>query len=190
MPLQEQLKDPRHHRPSPPLPIELFASRDLEDLSTRTAENNNSNNEEDNNNNNEDDKEDYETNKDSDLPSYILRLVIRLENMDLDDVIEEAVEGGDGGDSDVETDDCLDHDEAMVTDQAERNEEDDLVVDENYCTSVVLSQGEMEAIHNAKIPGAPDDWIPLPAKTEKGEPQFERIDNPSGLVKFHVLARV
>ena len=60
----------------------------------------------------------------------------------------------------------------MVTTQAERNEEDDLVVGKNYRTLVVLSQGEMEAIHNVKIPGAPEDWSPLPAKTEKGEPQF------------------
>ena len=72
MPLQEQLKDPRHHRPSPPLPIELFASRDLEDSSTGTADNNDSNNEEDNNNDNEDNKEDDESNKDDDLPSYLL----------------------------------------------------------------------------------------------------------------------
>ena len=58
----------------------------------------------------------------------------------MDDVREEAVKGGDGGESDIEDDKFLDHDEAMVTDQAERNEEDDLVVDKNDCTSVVLSQ--------------------------------------------------
>ena len=66
----------------------------------------------------------------------------------------------------------MDHDKAMVAAQEEQNEEDDLVVDENDCTSVVLSQGEMEAIHNVKITGSPDDWKPPPAKTEKGEPQF------------------
>ena len=62
----------------PPLPIELFASRDLEDSSTGTADNNDSNNEEDNNNDNEDNKEDDESNKDDDLPSYLLRLITRL----------------------------------------------------------------------------------------------------------------
>ena len=40
----------------PPLHIEFFVSRDLEDSSTGTADNNDSNNEEDTNNGNEDDK--------------------------------------------------------------------------------------------------------------------------------------
>ena len=102
----------------------------------------------------------------------------------MDHVREEAVEGGYGGDSDVEANDCLDHNEAMVMSQAERNEEDDLVVDEKDRTLVVLSQGEMEAIHNVKIPGSPEDWRPLPDKTEKGEPQFELIDNPGGWSSF------
>ena len=51
------------------------------------------------------------------MPYYLLRLVTRSENIDLDDVREESVEGGDSGDSDVESDDCLDNDEAMVTAQ-------------------------------------------------------------------------
>ena len=112
------------------------------------------------------------------MPSYLLRLVTRFENIDLDDVREDAIKVGDGGNSDVEANTCLDHDEAVVRAQVERKKEDDLVVDENYCTSVVLSQQEMDAIHNAKIPGASDDWRPPPAKTEKGEPQFEIINNP------------
>ena len=57
------------------------------------------------------------------LPSYLLRLGIRLEAIDLDDVREEAKDTGDGSDSDVEADHCYDHDEAMVSDQAELNEE-------------------------------------------------------------------
>ena len=108
-----------------------MTSRDLEDSSTGTADRNDSNNEEENKNDNKDDEEDDESNNDNDLPSYLLRLVTQLENIDLDDVREEAVGGGDGGNSDVESDYCLDHDEAMVTAQPERNEEDDLVVDKN-----------------------------------------------------------
>ena len=57
-------------------------------------------------------------------------------------------------------------------------------MEKNYHTSVVISQGEAEAINNVKILGSPGDWIPLPAKTEKGEPQFELIDNPSGWSNF------
>ena len=56
------------------------------------------------------------------LPSYLLRLVIWLETIYLDDVREEAKEAGDGGDSDVEVDDCYDHDEVVVLAQAEQNE--------------------------------------------------------------------
>ena len=75
------------------------------------------------------------------MPSYLLRFVTRLENIDLDDVNGEAVEGGDGEDSDVEADDCLDYDEAMVSAQAERLEDYDLGVKDNDRASVVLSQG-------------------------------------------------
>ena len=53
----------------PPLPIEFFASRYLENSSTVTADNNDSNNEEDKNNDKKDDEEDDEINKDDDLPS-------------------------------------------------------------------------------------------------------------------------
>ena len=79
------------------------------------------------------------------LPSCLLRLVSRLEAIDLDDVREEANESGDGGDSDVEAYDSYDHDEAMVLDQAERNKEEGnmLVVDNNDRTSVVLFQGDI-----------------------------------------------
>ena len=112
-----------------PLHIEIFASRDLEDSSTGTANNNDSNNKEGKNNKNKDNEENNERNKDNEFPSYFLRLVTRLKNIYLDDVIEEAVEGGDGVNSYVEAVGCLDHDKAMVTAQAERNEEDDLAVD-------------------------------------------------------------
>ena len=95
---------------------------DLKDSSKGTADNNYNKNEEDNNNDNKYNEEDYESKNNDDLPSYLIRLVNRLENIDLDYVREDSVKRGDGGDSDVEDDDCLDHDKAVVTDQAERNE--------------------------------------------------------------------
>ena len=106
----------------PPLPIEILSSVDLKDSSKGTADNNYNKNEEDNNNDNKYNEEDYESKNNDDLPSYLIRLVNRLENIDLDYVREDSVKRGDGGDSDVEDDDCLDHDKAVVTDQAERNE--------------------------------------------------------------------
>ena len=109
-----------------------------------------------------------------------------MEIIDLDDAREEAKEAGDGGNSDVEADDCYDHDEAMVSDQAERNEEEGnmLVVDDNDRTLVVLSQGDIELMHEIKIPGAPDNWSHPAAKTDQGEPSFENVDNPGGWLSF------
>ena len=69
---------------------------------------------------------------------------------------------------DVEADNCYDHDEAMVSAQAERNKEEGnmLVVDDNYCTSD-FSQGDIESMHAIKIPGAPDDWSHVATKIEQ-----------------------
>ena len=77
----------------------------------------------DDDNNNEIDEIGNEDNGSPDnvLPSYLLRLGNWMETIDLDDVREEAKEVGDGGDSDVEVDNCYDHDEAMVSAQVERN---------------------------------------------------------------------
>ena len=88
------------------------------------------------------------------MPSYLLILVSQLETIDLDDVREEAKEAGDGGDSDVEADNCYDHDETKFLAQAEQNKEegDMLVADKNDPTSVVLSQGDIESMHAIKIP--------------------------------------
>ena len=74
------------------------------------------------------------------LPSYLLRLVSQLETIDLYDVREESKEAGDGGELDVEADNCYDHDKAMVLAQAEQNEEEDnmLVVENNDRTSDFL----------------------------------------------------
>ena len=106
-----------------PLHIETGSgsSSSEEETSGTTEDDKNSNNS--NNKYNKDDEEaediEAEISKEDELPSYLLRFVTRLENIDLDDVNEEAVEVGDGEDSDVEADDCLDHDEAMVSAQAE-----------------------------------------------------------------------
>ena len=128
-----------------PLRIEAGSgsSSSKEETSGTTEDNNNSNNNK--NKDNEDDEEaedvEAESSKEDELPSYLLRLVTRLDNIDLHDVNEEAVEGGDGEDSDVGADDCLDHDEAMVSAQAEQLEDDDLGVEDNDRASVVLSHG-------------------------------------------------
>ena len=106
-----------------PLRIEAGSgsSSSEEETSGTTEDNNNSNN--NNNKDGEYNKEaedvEAESSKEDELPSYLLILVTLLENIDLDDVNEEAVEGGDGEDSDVEADDCLNQDEAMVSTQAE-----------------------------------------------------------------------
>jgi hypothetical protein len=114
------------------------------------------------------------------LPSYLLRITARDEAINLDDVTEEAKEKGDGGDSDDEADDFLDHDAAMVEAIAERQEgtEDEEVVDDNDWNSVVLQKGPGPPMVDIKVPGTPDDWVPAQRKEDKGQPDFIDVDNP------------
>ena len=62
------------------------------------------------------------------------------------------------------------------------------MVDDNDCTSVVLSQGDIETMHTIKIPGAPDNCSCLAAKTEQGEPIFGNVDDPGGWSSFALRA--
>jgi hypothetical protein len=116
------------------------------------------------------------------LPSYLLRLTSRDEAINLEDVTEEAKEKGDGGDSDDEADDFLDHDAAMVEATAERHEEgteDEDVVDDGDRNSVVLQKGPGPAVQiDIQVPGTPDDWVPAQRKVDKGQPNFVDVDNP------------
>jgi hypothetical protein len=120
------------------------------------------------------------------LPCYLLRTIARIELLSLDDVEEETNEVGDGGDSDVEGDDLTEHDEAMKTVILERlaTEADDDgndIVDDGDSNCILLKKGSHPEI---KIPGIPDNWVPPHQKVEKGEPNFDEIDNPGKWCNF------
>jgi hypothetical protein len=117
------------------------------------------------------------------LPSYLLRLTLRDEAINLEDVAEESKEKGDGGDSDDEADGFLDHDAAMVeatVEQQEEGNEDEDAVDDGDRNSVVLQKGPgpPAVFIDMKVPGTPDDWVPPQRKEDKGQPHFVDVDNP------------
>jgi hypothetical protein len=67
------------------------------------------------------------------LPSYLLQITSCDEAINFEDVTEEAKEKGDGGDSDDEANNYLDHDAVLVETIVERQEgtEDEEVVDDS-----------------------------------------------------------
>ena len=74
------------------------------------------------------------------MPSYLLRTVGPSDQINLDDVIEESKEEGDGGDSDSEADDLLD--DALVDALLERQTvlvEDEDTVEDGDRNSVLLT---------------------------------------------------
>jgi hypothetical protein len=105
------------------------------------------------------------------LPSYLLQITTRDESINLEDVIEEAKEKGEGGDSDDEADDFLDHDAVMVEAIVERKEgtEDEEGIDDSDQHSVVLLKA-LGPVIDIKVPGTPDDWVPAERKEDKGQP--------------------
>jgi hypothetical protein len=120
------------------------------------------------------------------LPGYLLRTIGRLELLSLDDVEEETNEVGDGGDSDVEGDDLAEHDEAMTAAISERlativDEDGNDIVDDGDSNYIELRKGSHPELH---IPGIPLSWVPAVQKVEKGEPDFDALDNPGRWCNF------
>ena len=123
---------------------------------------------------------------DNRLPAYLLRSIARLELLSLSDVEEETNEVGDGGDSDVEGDDLAEHDEAMTTAIAERlataaDDDGNEIIDDGDRSSILLKKGFHPDIN---IPSVPENWVPATQKVEKGEPNFDEIDNPGKWCNF------
>jgi hypothetical protein len=126
------------------------------------------------------------------LPSYLLRLASRndLLGVNLSNVLEEAAELGDGGDSDQEGDDARDHDVAFLASNLERMSllEESAAVEDTADNCVVLAGGGVLSaaavnpiIH---IPDTPTDWEPPSQKIEQGEPNFAEVDNPGDWSRF------
>ena len=84
--------------------------------------------------------------EDSELPVYLLRAIGRLELLSLSDVEEETNEVGDGGDSDIEGDDLVEHGKAMNDALADRlatiaDDDGNEIVDDGANNSILLKKG-------------------------------------------------
>jgi hypothetical protein len=97
------------------------------------------------------------------------------------DAFMEGEENGDWG-SDNEGEEMLDHLEAQAQSAFSRSEENknNLAVKDEEMNFV----GGLEA-EGWSPPGAPEGWYPQARKVEKGEPEFESIDNPGGWSRFN-----
>jgi hypothetical protein len=116
------------------------------------------------------------------LPLYLVRTVGRApETINLDEVLEDFQEEG-FGDSDIEADDVLDHDDAMVEALEERRQqagvEEEETVEFSDRNAILLQKGVTGPV--LKLPGPPTNWLAPMRKVEKGEPLFLEVDNPGG----------
>jgi hypothetical protein len=131
----------------------------------------------------------------SQLPSYLLRLASRndLLGVNLSNVLEEAAELGDGGDSDAEGDDAHEHDSALNASNLDRMsllEETDAVEDTVDNSVVIARNGGVLSAASVvdpiviNIPDTPTEWEPPSQKTVQGEPTFAEVDNPGEWSRF------
>ena len=115
-------------------------------------------------------------------------------------LIQEDEDGGDGGDSDLEGEEYDLH-EPDDSNESERLEEDvELAVEQKpgifvsmhkitkdgwtkVDDSIVLDQGESE--RKPKIPTPDPDWKAPAVKASKGEPTFDKVDNPGNWNEFY-----
>ena len=113
--------------------------------------------------------------------------------------IQEDEDGGDGGDSDLEGEE-YDIREPDDSDETERVEEEvEVAVEQKPGVSVAMHKmtqdgwtkfddsivfDESNSKRKPKIPTPDPDWKPAAVKTNKGEPTFEKVDNPGNWDKF------
>ena len=118
--------------------------------------------------------------------------------------IEKDCHGGDGGDSDVEGDEVLIHESAVVP---SRGDNDDVEPEDSRGKSlgivdltdssggvtgkIIMNQGNVTSIQleddvqsEVKIASPPPDWKPPTAQESRGEPKFEELDNPGSWPQY------
>ena len=111
--------------------------------------------------------------------------------VDMENVLQEIAESGDGGDSDVEGLICEDLDaayEEAELDKALYSQENDVAkfIDRNVTMLSEVEQLRLDADIELKkyVPLPPDTWSPDPSKTEFNEPLFENVDNPGNWCNY------
>jgi hypothetical protein len=96
--------------------------------------------------------------------------------------IEESREEGDGGDSDVEGDEVLIHDEAMqeAEQYLQEAQDDNETLEDKDANSIIMARNNqrMSVDPLIKLPSPPDTWLPPLPKVDKGEPMYDKVDNP------------
>jgi hypothetical protein len=107
--------------------------------------------------------------------------------------IEEARGGGGGGDSDIEGDDVLLHDEAMQETKQDLQEaqDDNETLEDKDANSIIMARNNPRMAVNPLIKrlSPPDTWLsPLP-KVNKGEPMYDEVDNPGDWHEYTYCAK-
>jgi hypothetical protein len=107
--------------------------------------------------------------------------------------IEEAREKGDGGDSDVEGDEVLLHDEAMQEEEQDLQEaqDDNETVEYKDANSFIMTRNNQRVAVDPliKLPSPPDTWLPPLPKVDKGETMYDEVDNPGDWQEYTYCAK-
>ena len=111
--------------------------------------------------------------------------------VDMENVLQEIAESGDGGDSDVEDLICEDLDAAYEEAELEKAlycQENDVAkfIDRNVTMLDEAEQLQLDAEFELKkyVPLPPDTWSPDLAKLELNEPLLDNVDNPGKWCNF------
>ena len=110
--------------------------------------------------------------------------------IDLQTVLADIEESGDGGDSDVEGSLCAELDEAVECAELEKrvNAFDNEIVEFTDRNVTILNDEEMKKLEDDDldkyVPTPPEDWVPSLRKTHKNEPEFKDVDNPGNWPEF------
>lgn len=108
------------------------------------------------------------------------------ESLNMNDMLEEEKEGGDGGDRESDAVEFEELDpmllDALLGDRLEclaKNGGPE--ADNCEINGILLKKGLALEV---SMPSIPADWMPTTVKTEKGEPAFENINNTGKWPKF------
>ena len=108
------------------------------------------------------------------------------DSLNNNDVEENDVEEGNGGDSDNEVSEMAELEEAMAEVALNRMEAE---INDEGDEDIIGSDNVFDVVHDDdKVPlerhKPPDDWVDPPPKPNTDEPPFNEVDNPGGWPSF------
>jgi hypothetical protein len=138
----------------------------------------------------EEEEEDYD---DDWTPSYMLSYDPVPGVFNLDHAIEEAREKGDGGDSDVEGDEVLIHDEVIQEAEQDLQEaqDDNETLEYKDANSIIMARKNQQMTVDPviKLPSPPYTWLPPLPKVDKVEPMYDEVDNHGDWKEYTYCAK-